>query len=93
MTPLESSEGGLPEEALPELGDPTPTSRVSVAKNLITDFFEPGLQLFDRTTNRMWTIRKIALSTDELNYVMTIQGPQIDEASVGMPKTTRPIGT
>ena len=85
VTPLESYPGDIPGVALPNVYDPVPTSRVSVAKNLATDSFEPGLQLFDRTTNRMWTVRKIELSVDELNYVMTVKGPQIDADSFGTP--------
>ena len=85
VTPLESYPGDIPGAALPNVYDPAPTSRVSVSKNSATDSFEPGLQLFDRTTNRMWTVRKIELSVDELNYVMTVKGPQIDADSFGTP--------
>ena len=90
VTPLESYPGyigGVVPHWIRDhvVHDPIPTSRVSVAKNSATDSFEPGLQLFERTTNRMWTVREIELSTDELNYVMTVEGPQIDEASFGTP--------
>ena len=85
VTPLESYPGDIPGAALPNVYDPAPTSRVSVSKNSATDSFEPGLQIFDRTTNRMWTVRKIELSVDELNYVMTVKGPQIDADSFGTP--------
>ena len=90
VTPLESYPGYIGGVVPlwrrdPVVHDPIPTSRVSVAKNSATDSFEPGLQLFERTTNRMWTVREIELSTDELNYVMTVEGPQIDAASFGTP--------
>ena len=85
VTPLESHPEDISEPLLPDLYDPNPTSKVSVLKSLLTDTFEPGLQLFERTTDRMWTVRKIELSTDELSYIMTIKGPQIDAASLGTP--------
>ncbi|MDB4365464.1 hypothetical protein N9Z08_00910 [Pirellulales bacterium] len=85
VTPIESYPGDIPGEVLPNVYDPVPTSKVSVGKNSGTDTFEPGLELFDRTADRKWIVRKIELSTDELYYVMTIKGPQIDEASFGTP--------
>lgn len=89
VTPLESYPGnipgGMPIPTLPSIYDPVPTSRVSVSKNKLTDAFEPGLQLFERTTNRMWTVRQIELSADELNHTLTVTGPQIDAATFGMP--------
>ena len=84
VTPLESYPGDIPGLVLPNVYDPAPTSRVSISKNAATDAFEPGLQLFDRTTNQMWTVRKIDLSADELNYELVIKGPQIDVGSLGM---------
>ena len=85
VTPIESYPGDIPGEVLPNVIDPVPTSKVSVGKNSGTDTFEPGLELFDRTADRMWIVRKIELSTDGLDYVMTIKGPQIDEADFGTP--------
>jgi hypothetical protein len=85
VTPLESHPGDIPGEVLPNVYDPVPTSKVLVVKNSGTDTFEPGLELFDRTADRKWTVRKIELSTDGLDYVMTIKGPKIDEADFGTP--------
>ncbi len=85
VTPFESYPGDPPGEVLPKLNDPAPTSKVLVVKNSGTDTFEPGLELFDRTADRKWTVRKIELSTDGLNYEMTIKGPLIEEADFGTP--------
>ena len=67
-------------------GEPVlPTTIASISKNLVTDGFEPGIQLFDRDDNREWTVRRIELAEDEQNYILTMSGPEIDDESLVAP--------
>lgn len=83
VTVLESSSGRVP--LVDIAGEPSSTTIASIPKNLVTDGFEPGIQLFDRDDNRTWAVRKIELTDDGQDYILTMSGPQIDEESFVAP--------
>lgn len=63
---------------------PLDAASVMVAKNTVTDSFEPGVQLFERTANRLWTVAKRLNVADEENaFVLELSGPPFAAESIG----------
>lgn len=52
------------------------SNSVTVAKNTVTDVFEAGIQLYDRASNRRWTVTGKTVDPTNANaYLLTLSGP------------------